>query len=321
MVSSMLALDRVDRTLFDIAPEVEEALRSAAAVVALESTIISHGLPRPENLRVASEVEETVRSCGAVPATIAILDGRVRIGLDQVALEQVAHRDDITKVSTRDLATLVAQGGSGATTVAATSQLAHAVGIPVFATGGLGGVHRHARESWDESADLTALSTTPVVVVCSGVKSILDVQATLERLETLHVGVVGYDTDRFPGFYLTDSGFAVDWTLTTADQVADVMVARASLGIASSLVVANPLPVDEQLDPDLHHEVLEEGLRLAAARNVTGKDVTPFLLDHFHRATHGTSLIVNERIIVRNADLAARIGVSHAGRTGNASGR
>jgi pseudouridine-5'-phosphate glycosidase len=315
MVSSMLALDRVDRTLFDIAPEVEEALRSAAAVVALESTIISHGLPRPENLRVASEVEETVRSCGAVPATIAILDGRVRIGLDQVALEQVAHRDDITKVSTRDLATLVAQGGSGATTVAATSQLAHAVGIPVFATGGLGGVHRHARESWDESADLTALSTTPVVVVCSGVK------ATLERLETLHVGVVGYDTDRFPGFYLTDSGFAVDWTLTTADQVADVMVARASLGIASSLVVANPLPVDEQLDPDLHHEVLEEGLRLAAARNVTGKDVTPFLLDHFHRATHGTSLIVNERIIVRNADLAARIGVSHAGRTGNASGR
>ncbi len=317
----MLALDRVDRTLFDIAPEVEEALRSAAAVVALESTIISHGLPRPENLRVASEVEETVRSCGAVPATIAILDGRVRIGLDQVALEQVAHRDDITKVSTRDLATLVAQGGSGATTVAATSQLAHAVGIPVFATGGLGGVHRHARESWDESADLTALSTTPVVVVCSGVKSILDVQATLERLETLHVGVVGYDTDRFPGFYLTDSGFAVDWTLTTADQVADVMVARASLGIASSLVVANPLPVDEQLDPDLHHEVLEEGLRLAAARNVTGKDVTPFLLDHFHRATHGTSLIVNERIIVRNADLAARIGVSHAGRTGNASGR
>lgn len=317
----MLALDRVDRTLFDIAPEVEEALRSAAAVVALESTIISHGLPRPENLRVASEVEDTVRSCGAVPATIAILDGRVRIGLDQVALEQVAHRDDITKVSTRDLATLVAQGGSGATTVAATSQLAHAVGIPVFATGGLGGVHRHARESWDESADLTALSTTPVVVVCSGVKSILDVQATLERLETLHVGVVGYDTDRFPGFYLTDSGFAVDWTLTTADQVADVMVARASLGIASSLVVANPLPVDEQLDPDLHHEVLEEGLRLAAARNVTGKDVTPFLLDHFHRATHGTSLIVNERIIVRNADLAARIGVSHAGRTGNASGR
>jgi pseudouridine-5'-phosphate glycosidase len=256
-----------------------------------------------------------------VPATIAILDGRVRIGLDRVALEQVAHRDDITKVSTRDLATLVAQGGSGATTVAATSQLAHAVGIPVFATGGLGGVHRHARESWDESADLTALSTTPVVVVCSGVKSILDVQATLERLETLHVGVVGYDTDRFPGFYLTDSGFAVDWTLTTADQVADVMVARASLGIASSLVVANPLPVDEQLDPDLHHEVLEEGLRLAAARNVTGKDVTPFLLDHFHRATHGTSLIVNERIIVRNADLAARIGVSHAGRTGNASGR
>lgn len=315
----MLAVDRVDRDLFDITPEVEEALRTGAAVVALESTIISHGLPRPENLRVASEVEDIVRSRGAVPATIAILDGRVRIGLDEAALDQVAHRDDITKVSTRDLASVVARGGSGATTVAATSHLAHAVGIPVFATGGLGGVHRHARESWDESADLTALSTTPVVVVCSGVKSILDVQATLERLETLHVGIVGYGTDRFPGFYLTDSGYAVDWTVTTPDEVADVMAARTSLGVMSSLVVANPLPVDEQLDPDLHHAVLEEGLKLAAARNITGKDVTPFLLDHFHRATHGISLIVNERIIVRNAELAARISVRHADRSGHAS--
>jgi pseudouridine-5'-phosphate glycosidase len=315
----MLAIDRVDRDLFDITPEVEEALRSGAAVVALESTIISHGLPRPENLRVASEVEDIVRSRGAVPATIAILDGRVRIGLDEGALDQVAHRDDITKVSTRDLASVVARNGSGATTVAATSHLAHAVGIAVFATGGLGGVHRHARESWDESADLTALSTTPVVVVCSGVKSILDVQATLERLETLHVGIVGFGTDRFPGFYLTDSGYAVDWTVTTPDEVADVMAARSALEVMSSLVVANPLPVDEQLDPDLHHAVLEEGLKLAAARNITGKDVTPFLLDHFHRATHGISLIVNERIIVRNAELAARISVRHADRAGYAS--
>lgn len=313
----MLAMDRLDRDLFDITPEVEEALRSAAAVVALESTIISHGLPRPENLRVASEVEDIVRSRGAVPATIAILDGRVRIGLDEGALDQVAHRDDITKVSTRDLASVVAQGGSGATTVAATSHLAHAVGIPVFATGGLGGVHRQARETWDESADLTALSTTPVVVVCSGVKSILDVQATLERLETLQVGIIGYGTDRFPGFYLTDSGYSVDWTATTPDHVADVMAARAALGVMSSLVVANPLPIDEQLDPDLHHEVLQEGLRLAEARNVTGKDVTPFLLDHFHRATHGVSLIVNERIIVRNAELAARISVQHSERAGH----
>ena len=316
IVTSMLAVDRVDRSLFIIAPEVEEALRSGAAIVALESTIISHGLPRPENLRVAAEVEDIVRSRGAIPATIAILDGRVRIGLDGDALDQVAHRDDITKVSTRDLATLVAQGGSGATTVAATSHLAHAVGIPIFATGGLGGVHRHARESWDESADLTSLSTTPVVVVCSGVKSILDVQATLERLETLNVGIVGYGTDRFPGFYLSDSGYSIDWKVTSPDQVADAMASRSSLGISSSLVVANPLPVDEQLDPDVHHEVLEEGLRLAAARNITGKDVTPFLLDHFHRATHGISLIVNERIIVRNAELAARISVQHAGRSG-----
>lgn len=316
----MLAIDRVDRSLFDIAPEVEQALRLAHPVVALESTIISHGLPRPANVRVAAEVEAVVRSRGAVPATIAVLDGRVRIGLDEQALDQVAHRDDITKVSTRDLATLVAQGGSGATTVAATSHLAHAVGIAVFATGGLGGVHREARESWDESADLTALSTTPVVVVCSGVKSILDVQATLERLETLNVGIVGYGTDRFPGFYLTDSGYAVDWSVTTPGQVAETMAARSALGVSSALVVAHPLPVDEQLDPDLHHEVLEEGLRLAGARNVTGKDVTPFLLDHFHRATHGASLIVNERIIVRNADLAAQIGVEHARRAGLSGG-
>lgn len=305
-------LDRLDRRLFSVAPEVEDALRSQAAVVALESTIISHGLPRPENLRVASEVEHLVRSNGAVPATIAVLDGVIRIGLDQHGLEQVADRDDIVKVTTRDLASLVARSGSGATTVAATSHLAHLLGIRVFATGGLGGVHRQARDSWDESADLTALSETPVTVVCSGVKSILDVQATLERLETLNVGIVGYATDRFPGFYLSDSGYGVDWTVDSAEQVAQIMAARRALDVPSALVVAQPLPPSDQLDPDLHHDVLDEGLRLAAARNVTGKDVTPFLLDHFHRATHGASLVVNERIILRNSELAARIAVHHA---------
>lgn len=305
-------LDRLDRRLFSVSPEVEEALRADAAVVALESTIISHGLPRPENLRVASEVERLVRSTGAIPATIAVLDGVIRIGLDEAGLEQVAERDDIVKVTTRDLASLVARSGSGATTVAATSHLANLLGIRVFATGGLGGVHRQARDSWDESADLTALSETPVTVVCSGVKSILDVQATLERLETLNVGIVGYATARFPGFYLSDSGYGVDWTVDSADQVARIMEARRALDVRSALVVANPLPVSEQLDPDLHHDVLDEGLTLAAARNVSGKDVTPFLLDHFHRATHGASLVVNERIILRNSELAARIAVHHA---------
>jgi pseudouridine-5'-phosphate glycosidase len=296
--------------LIKVTDEVQQALAAGTAVVALESTIISHGLPRPENLRVAAEVEDIVRSRGAVPATIAILDGCVHVGLDENALDQVANRDDVVKVSVRDIATLISRGGSGATTVAATSHLAALVGIRVFATGGLGGVHREARDSWDESADLNTLAVTPVTVVCSGVKSILDVGATLERLETLNVGVLGFGTHRFPGFYLTDSGFAVDWSVDTAQDVADVMRARGRLQIPSALVVANPLPIEEQLDPDVHDQVLEEGLRLASARNITGKDVTPFLLDHFHRASHGASLIVNEQIIVRNAELAARIAVA-----------
>ena len=301
--------------MFLVAPDVTEALADGGAVVALESTIISHGLPRPENLRVATEVEDIVRSRGAVPATIAILDGRVHVGLDEAALEQVANRDDVVKVSVRDIGTLIGRGGSGATTVAATSHLARLAGIDVFATGGLGGVHRQARDSWDESADLTTLSSTAVTVVCSGVKSILDVGATLERLETLNVGLLGYGTRQFPGFYLSDSGYAVDWSIDTPEEAAAAMRARRALDIPSALVIANPLPEAAQLDPDLHDQVLEEGLRLAAARNVTGKDVTPFLLDHFHRATHGASLIVNEQIIVRNAELAARIAVADAGRS------
>lgn len=296
--------------VLSLSDEVAEAVAQGQPVVALESTIISHGLPRPENLRVAAEVEDIVRSRGAVPATIAILAGRIHVGLEPDLLEQVATRDDVVKVSVRDLATIVARGGNGATTVAATSHIALLAGLRVFATGGLGGVHRQARDSWDESADLGTLAETPVTVVCSGVKSILDVGATLERLESLNVGILGYATAAFPGFYLTDSGFAVDWSVQDPDDVARIMAARDRLRVRSALVVANPLPADQQLDPDLHDAVLEEGLRLAAARNVSGKDVTPFLLDHFHRATHGASLVVNERIIVRNAELAARIAVA-----------
>ena len=294
----------------DMSPDVAAALSDGRPVVALESTIISHGLPRPENLRVARAVEETVRRRGAVPATIAVLDGRVRIGLSEEELARVADLDDIVKVSVRDIATVVARGGHAATTVAATSHLAHLAGIGVFATGGLGGVHRQARETWDESADLTSLSTTPVIVVCSGVKSILDVPATLERLETLNVAVVGYGTDRFPGFYLTDSGSRVDWQVDSPEDIAAISAVRRALSIPGALVVANPLPENLQMDPDLHDRLLAEGLALAETSGVRGKDVTPFLLDHFHRASGGISLEVNTEIILRNADLAACVAVA-----------
>ncbi len=288
-------------------PEVAEAVSAGDPVVALESTIISHGLPRPENLRVAREIEAIVRSRGAVPATIAVLDGTVCVGLTDQQLTDVATRDDIVKASVRDLPAVVARSASAATTVAATSLIARNAGIEVFATGGLGGVHRQARDSWDESADLTTLGTTPVVVVCSGVKSILDVGATLERLETLNIAVLGYQTSKFPGFYLTDSGHPIDWRVDDPAEAADVMAAREVLGITSAIVVANPIPMEEQLDPDIHDAALTEGLNSADARGITGKDVTPFLLDHFHRVTDGASLMANATLVVRNAELAARI--------------
>jgi pseudouridine-5'-phosphate glycosidase len=217
------------------------------------------------------------------------------------------------KVSTRDLAVVAARGGDGATTVASTAHLAAQVGIDVFATGGLGGVHRGARETWDESADLVALSSLPITLVCAGVKSILDVPATLERLETLGVTVLGFDTDEFPGFYLRDSGHPVDWRVDTADEVAAVMRARAALGTARrGLLVANPLPADEQVDPALHERLLRAGLAAAVAAAVVGKDVTPFLLEFFHRESGGVTVAANIRIILRNASLAAQIAVAAA---------
>ncbi len=302
--------DGVTSSPLVVLPEVAAALADGRPVVALESTIVSHGLPRPENLRVARAVEQAVRAHGAVPATIAVLGGAVRVGLDDATLEEIAARDDVVKVSLRDLGTVVARGLPGATTVAATSHAASRVGIRVFATGGLGGVHREARDSWDESADLAALAQEPIVVVCSGVKSILDVPATLERLETLNVTVLGYGTDRFPGFYLSDSGAAVDWRVDSPDEVASIVRARDALGTPGGVVVAHPIPVDGQMDPDLHDRVLEEGLRLAHQKGVQGKAVTPFLLDHFHRSTGGRSLEVNTAIILGNAALAADIAVA-----------
>lgn len=294
-----------------VLPEVADALAGGRAVVALESTIISHGLPRPDNLDVARRIEQAVRGAGAVPATIAVVGGTVRIGLDLEALTTVATAGDVAKASVRDLAMVVAAGGHAATTVAATSHLAHCAGITVFATGGLGGVHRQASATFDESADLTALARTPIAVVCSGVKSILDIGATLERLETLGVGVVGYRTDRFPGFYRTDSGFSVHWRVDSTDEVAGILRARAALGTdVAALIIANPLPEAEQVDAVVHDRALAEGLAAAEAAGVRGKAVTPFLLDHFHRVTGGESLRANIAIILRNATLAAQIAVA-----------
>jgi pseudouridine-5'-phosphate glycosidase len=289
-----------------LSDEVREAIADGAGVVALESTIIAHGLPRPRNLEVARELEAQVRAAGAVPATIAMLDGEVHIGLEDWGLRRIAGHE-VVKLSLRDLPLAAPRRTNGATTVASTAHLAAAAGIRVFATGGLGGVHRDARESWDESADLLALSRTPIVVVAAGVKSILDVGATLERLETLGVGVAGWRTSRFPGFYLADGGFDLDWRVDGPEEVAAAMAAADALGVRSALLVANPVAVEQQLDPAEHERVLAEGLELARAQGVTGKAVTPFLLDHLHHATDGRSLEVNVAVALANAAVAGAI--------------
>lgn len=289
--------------------EVAAALKSGAPIVALESTIISHGLPRPSNLAVAQEVEEIVRAHGATPATIAILNGVVHIGLESDQLLEIANRDDISKASIRDLAIISASRLSAATTVAATSHIARLAGISVFATGGLGGVHRGANETFDESADLGALGKLDITIVCAGVKSILDVGATLERLESLSIGLVGYQTNAFPGFYLTDSGFTLEHRVDSAEQIAAIIKARRELKTEStSLIVANP--VKEEMDRGRHDAILASGLANASAQGITGKDVTPFLLEHFHTASKGESLKVNIEIIKSNSALAADIAVA-----------
>ncbi len=288
---------------------VAAAREAGAPTVALETTIVSHGLPRPDNLQVARQVEATVREHGAVPATIGMLDGQLVVGVDDAQLTRLATSDKVAKLSARDLALAAATGADGATTVAGTSAVAHAAGIRVFATGGLGGVHRDA--PYDESADLVTLARTPIAVVCAGVKSILDVGATLERLETLGVAVVGYRTRRFPGFFVRDSGFPLDWSVDSVEELAAVMRAQRAQGVhPGAVVVANPLAADEQLDPALHDRVLAEGLAALRRDGVTGKAVTPALLAYFHSATEGRSLAANVRIILRNAALAARLAVA-----------
>ena len=284
--------------------EVAAAIAAKKPIVALESTIISHGLPRPRNLEVARDVEEIIRKAGATPATIAIIDGEILVGLEDDQLIRIANDDSVVKASTRDLAILVASKKSAATTVAATGHIAAMAGIAVFATGGLGGVHRG--DGFDESADLRALSITPIIIVCAGVKSILDVAATLERLETLAIPVLGFQTNRFPGFYLTDSGFELEHRVENVSEIASIWKERAGVNTSSSAVVVTN-PVKKELDRTLHDQLLRDGLALAENEHITGKAVTPFLLEYFHRASKGASLDVNVDIIKSNSLLAAQI--------------
>jgi len=287
--------------------EVAQAKADKKAIVALESTIISHGLPRPLNLQVAQEVEQIVRQEGAVPATIALLDGVIHVGLEPSELERIAVDGNVVKASTRDLAIFEATKQSAATTVAATSHIAHLAGIDVFATGGLGGVHRG--HTYDESADLTQLSETPIVVVSAGVKSILDVAGTLERLETFGIPVLGFQTTSFPGFYLTDSGFTIEHRVESAAEIAHIWHNRKDLKTGDrALLIANP--VKNQMDLGLHDEVLQAGLAAAQAQHISGKAVTPFLLEYFHTQSKGESLRVNIEIIKANTLLASKIAIA-----------
>jgi len=296
-----------------VSAEVADALAAGRPVVALESTIISHGLPRPRNLEVAVELEDIVRQAGAVPATIAVVDGVPSVGLDRAHLERIATEPGVRKLGFRDLAPAAALGVTGATTVSATAILAARAGIRVFGTGGLGGVHREWTVAQDESADLDALGRTRITVVCAGVKSILDVPATLQRLETRQVTVVGYRTDHFPGFYLHSSGEPIEWRIETPEDAARIMRAQDALGgPETALVVANPVPVEQQLDPELHDRVLAEALRAAAEQGITGQAVPPFLLDYLVKGTDGASLEANLAAVRGNVRLAAEIAAAWA---------
>jgi len=308
-------------SLVEVSPEVSEALAAGAPVVALESTIISHGLPRPGNLAAAREFEAILASQGVTPATIALIDGVPKVGLSAQDLERIATDESVVKVSSRDIGIAMARKVTGGTTVAATSVLAARAGIRVFATGGLGGVHRGAAESFDESADLTVLSRTPITVVSAGVKAILDIPATLERLETLSVAVVGYRTSRFPAFWLSDSGCDLDWRADTPEEIADIMAARTAFGDQSALLVANPLAPADQLDPQVFGDALADALAAAASSGIRGKAVTPFLLDRIQQATGGASVAVNLTIARGNVSLAGQIARAWAERAAEPLGR
>lgn len=289
------------------ADEVRDALDGGRPVVALESTLLAHGLPPGRNREVAAELAATVRANGAVPATVAVLDGQLRVGLTAAELDRVCDPGHgLAKLSRHDLGPALALGRDGATTVASTAAAAHLAGIRVFATGGLGGVHRGARESWDESADLAVVAATPVLVVCSGVKSILDVPATVERLETLGVPLLGYRTDDVPGFYRRSAGVPVPWRVDSPAEAAAVLAGHPWGGV----LLANPVPPESEMDAALHDRLLAEGLDLLARRGVTGKAVTPELLAHFHAGSGGASLGANVALVLSNAALAAQVAVA-----------
>ena len=301
----------MQKDLIKIHPQVQKALNDGRAVVALESTIISHGLPRPRNYEAALEFEEILRSKGVVPATIGIINGVANIGLDATALDVIANQD-IAKASVRDIPILVAKGLSGATTVAATAHLAALAGIRVFATGGLGGVHRGASETFDESADLSVLANTPITVVSAGVKSVLDIAATLERLETLSVPVVGYRTNIFPSFWLRESEFTLEYRVDTPEDIANMMVAQDLIGEGGGIVIANPVPADKAWNKEDHDRVLATAFAAADKAGVRGKDVTPFLLQFIVEESKGKSLEVNLDLARNNVSVAGDIALAYA---------
>ena len=301
--------------LLRISDEVRDAVEHGIPVLALESTIFTHGLPRPRNLETALEAEDRVRAAGALPATIGVADGRPTVGLSPSEIERLSTSDGVVKLSVRDLAVAATKGLSGGTTVAATAFLAHRAGVRVFSTGGLGGVHRGAQQTFDESADLPTLASLPLIVVSAGVKSILDIPLTLERLETLNLAVVGYRTTAYPGFYIADSGFDIEYSAASASEIADIASARDALGISSTLLVANPVDTAAQLPIELHDDLLARALAAAAEQGVSGHDTTPFLLDFMQRESGGRSLDVNVAVYRSNVSLGAEIAVALAGRS------
>jgi pseudouridine-5'-phosphate glycosidase len=291
-------------------PEVAEAMAAGRPVVALESTIISHGMPHPQNVETAREVEALIRANGAVPATIALFAGRIQVGLTSDELEQLGTAKEVAKVSRRDLPYVLATGGIGATTVAATMIAAHLAGIRVFVTGGVGGVHRGAATSFDISADLIELSKTPVAVVCAGAKAILDLGLTLEYLETFGVPVIGYRTDRLPAFFTRDSGFPVDFRMDTPEAVAAMIAMQRSLGFQGGMLVTNPIPEAQAMNRDEINGIIERALNEAATQGISGKRVTPFLLDRIKQLTSGRSLAANIALVKHNAEVGAQVAVA-----------
>lgn len=291
----------------DYSTEVKKAKKEGQPVVALESTIISHGMPYPKNVETALMCEDIIRKNNAVPATIAVIDGRLKAGLSHDEIEYLAKAKGILKMSRRDLPAVVAQKQDGAATVAATMIIAALAGIKVFATGGIGGVHREASHTFDISADLQELAKTSVAVVCAGVKSILDIGLTLEYLETMGVPVLGYQTDKFPAFYTDDSGFGVDYVVNDAEHAADIIRAKWGLGLQGGVVVANPIPKQYSMDKKYIDNIIKEALAEADKRGIKGKKITPFLLDKIKELTAGESLDANIKLVLNNSNVAAKI--------------